>query len=109
MLTNLALLGFLVVIGFAVARLRNLFAAVMLFSIYSLVSAALFVVLDAVDVAFTEAGGGCRGVEHPDACDPDLGQRPGRVESARARGSDVRLRADRGPADLRDVRSAGGG
>ena len=45
----------MVVIGFAVARLRNLFAAVMLFSIYSLVSAALFVVLDAVDVAFTEA------------------------------------------------------
>ncbi len=41
-------------------RLRNLFAVVMLSGIYSLLSAGLFVVLDAVDVAFTEAavGGG---------------------------------------------------
>lgn len=36
-------------------RLRDLFAVVMLFGIYSLLSAALFVVLDAPDVAFTEA------------------------------------------------------
>lgn len=42
----------------AVIRLRNLFAVVMLFGIYSLVSASLFVVLDAVDVAFTEASVG---------------------------------------------------
>ena len=55
MLTNLVLLGFLLIIGFGVARQRNLFAAVMLFAICSLVSAALFVVLDAVDVALTEA------------------------------------------------------
>ncbi len=40
------------------ARQRNLFAAVMLFGIYSLLSAALFVTLDAVDVAFTEAAVG---------------------------------------------------
>ena len=40
------------------SRQRNLFAVVMLFAIYSLLSAALFVVLDAVDVAFTEAAVG---------------------------------------------------
>ena len=40
------------------ARLRNLFAVVMLFGIFSLLSAAVFVVLDAVDVAFTEAAVG---------------------------------------------------
>jgi multicomponent Na+:H+ antiporter subunit B len=41
-------------------RLGNLFAVVMLSGIYSLISASLFVTLDAVDVAFTEAsvGGG---------------------------------------------------
>ena len=42
----------------AASRQRNLFAAVMLFGIYSLLSAALFVTLDAVDVAFTEAAVG---------------------------------------------------
>lgn len=39
-------------------RLRSLFAVVMLFGIYSLLSASIFVVLDAVDVAFTEAAVG---------------------------------------------------
>ncbi len=43
---------------FAVARIRNLYAVVMLGSIYSLLAAAVFVVLDAVDVAFTEAAVG---------------------------------------------------
>ena len=38
--------------------MRNLFAAAMLFGIFSLLSAAIFVVLDAVDVAFTEAAVG---------------------------------------------------
>lgn len=42
----------------AVIRLRSLFAVVMLSGIYSLLSAALFVVLDAVDVSFTEAAVG---------------------------------------------------
>ena len=42
----------------AIARIRNLFAVVMLASIYSLLAAAVFVVLDAVDVAFTEAAVG---------------------------------------------------
>jgi multicomponent Na+:H+ antiporter subunit B len=39
-------------------RLRNLFAVVMLSGIYSLLSAGIFVQLDAVDVAFTEAAVG---------------------------------------------------
>ncbi len=42
----------------AVARLRNLFAVVMLSGIYSLLMAGIFVSLDAVDVAFTEAAVG---------------------------------------------------
>lgn len=37
---------------------RNLFTVVMLFGIYNLLSAALFVLLDAVDVALTEASVG---------------------------------------------------
>ena len=41
-----------------VIRIRSLFAVVMLFGIYSLLSAVIFVVLDAVDVAFTEAAVG---------------------------------------------------
>jgi multicomponent Na+:H+ antiporter subunit B len=45
-------------VALTAARQRNLFAAVMLFGIYSLLSAALFVTLDAVDVAFTEAAVG---------------------------------------------------
>lgn len=39
-------------------RLKNLFAVVMLSGVYSLLSAVLFVNLDAVDVAFTEASVG---------------------------------------------------
>ena len=45
-------------IALALIRLRNLFAVVMLSGIYSLVSAGLFVVMDAVDVALTEAAVG---------------------------------------------------
>lgn len=43
---------------FMVVRLHNLFAVVMLGGIYSLLAASLLVVLDAVDVAFTEAAVG---------------------------------------------------
>ena len=57
-LLDFALLGFLVVIAVGALRNNNLFAVVMLFGIYSLASASLFVVLDAVDVAFTEAAVG---------------------------------------------------
>lgn len=42
----------------AILKLQDLFAAVMLLGIYSLLCAALFVVMDAVDVAFTEAAVG---------------------------------------------------
>ena len=49
---------FLGLTAFAILRLRALFAVVMLSSVYSLVSAALLVHLDAVDVAFTEAAVG---------------------------------------------------
>ena len=41
-----------------VIRLRNLFAVVILLGLYSLLAATLFVHLDAVDVAFTEAAVG---------------------------------------------------
>ncbi len=55
---DFVLLVFLCVVALAVTRLRNLFASVMLFGIFSLLSASLFVALDAVDVAFTEAAVG---------------------------------------------------
>ncbi|MFZ0258224.1 MAG: DUF4040 domain-containing protein [Gammaproteobacteria bacterium] len=55
---DIVLLSFLAVIALAIVRLRHLFAVVMLTGFYSLLSAALFVVLDAVDVAFTEAAVG---------------------------------------------------
>lgn len=44
--------------AFWLVRLRNLFAVVMLSGVYSLFAAALYVVMDAVDVAFTEAAVG---------------------------------------------------
>ncbi len=46
------------VTALALARLRNLFAVVMLAGMFSLLAAVLYVVLDAVDVAFTEAAVG---------------------------------------------------
>ena len=57
---NIALFSMLVITAFAIVRLSHLFAVVMLSGVFSLLSALLFVSLDAVDVAFTEAavGGG---------------------------------------------------
>ena len=55
---NIILLCLLVIAAIAVNQQRNLFAATMLTGIYSLLSASLFVCLDAVDVAFTEASVG---------------------------------------------------
>ena len=55
---TLLLLFFLLIIGIVIGRSRSLFAAVMLSGIFSLLSAALFVLMDAVDVAFTEAAVG---------------------------------------------------
>ena len=43
---------------YMIVRLHGLFAVVMLAGIYSLLAASMFVVLDAVDVAFTEAAVG---------------------------------------------------
>ena len=57
-ITIMSLLSFLVVIVFAIIWLKDLFAAVILLGIYSLAAAAIFVVMDAVDVAFTEAAVG---------------------------------------------------
>ncbi|UCH76090.1 MAG: DUF4040 domain-containing protein [Rhodospirillales bacterium] len=57
-LINIVLLSFMGFTVYMVVRLRNLFAVVMLGGIYSLLAASLFVVLDAVDVAFTEAAVG---------------------------------------------------
>jgi len=53
-----ALMALLVAVGIAIVRLRNLFAVVMLTGVYSLLSAAWFVSLDAIDVGFTEAAVG---------------------------------------------------
>jgi multicomponent Na+:H+ antiporter subunit B len=47
-----------VVTALAIVVMRDLFAMAMMAGIYSLLSATLFVVLDAVDVAFTEAAVG---------------------------------------------------
>jgi multicomponent Na+:H+ antiporter subunit B len=57
-LLNVATLIIMGVTGIAIARIRNLFAVVMLSGIYSLMGATLYVILDAVDVAFTEAAVG---------------------------------------------------
>jgi len=48
----------LVTTAIAVVRIERLFAVVMLSGVFSLLSALLFVTLDAVDVAFTEAAVG---------------------------------------------------
>ena len=57
-LVNVFLLAILFAAALAIARMRSLFAIVMLSGIYSLVSAAWYVAVDAVDVAFTEAAVG---------------------------------------------------
>ncbi len=48
----------LVAVAIAIAYTRDLFAAVMLSGIFSLLCASLYVIMDAVDVAFTEAAVG---------------------------------------------------
>ena len=61
---NIVLLGLLVITAVAAIRLHDLFAVVMMFGIYSLLAAVVFVVLDAVDVAFTEAAVGVGAVSY---------------------------------------------
>lgn len=55
---NVILFAMLVTTAFAILRMQRLFAVVMLSGVFSLLSAMLFVTLDAVDVAFTEAAVG---------------------------------------------------
>ncbi|GAA6135768.1 hypothetical protein NBRC116188_25580 [Oceaniserpentilla sp. 4NH20-0058] len=55
---DLVLLAMLAITALRVIFLKDLFAVVMLFGIYSFLSALIFVNLDAVDVAFTEASVG---------------------------------------------------
>jgi multicomponent Na+:H+ antiporter subunit B len=57
-ITIMTLLCFLVVTVIAIIWLKDLFAAVILLGVYSLIAATIFVVMDAVDVAFTEAAVG---------------------------------------------------
>jgi len=57
-LIDLIFLGMLALTALRVIFLKDLFAVVMLFGIYSFLSASIFVNLDAVDVAFTEAAVG---------------------------------------------------
>ena len=54
----ITLLTFMVITAFTLIRIRSLFAVAMLSGIYSLVAASLYLVMDAVDVAFTEAAVG---------------------------------------------------
>ena len=58
LIANIVLMAMLGVITIAIIRLRSLFAIVMLGGVYSLVSAAWFQAMDAVDVSFTEAAVG---------------------------------------------------
>ena len=55
---DLSVLTMLALVAYVMLKSRHLFAIVMLSGIYSLLSAAFFVSLDAVDVAFTEAAVG---------------------------------------------------
>ena len=57
-LTIMVLLAMLVIIVLGIILLRDLFVSVILLGLYSLTAAAIFVVMDAVDVAFTEAAVG---------------------------------------------------
>lgn len=55
---DLILLAFMAVIALAIVRMTDLFGMAMLFSLFSLLSAGVFTVMDAADVAFTEAAVG---------------------------------------------------
>ena len=57
-ITDIVLLSFMIVLAIAVSRMHNLFMAAMMMGIFSFLSAIMFTLLDAVDVAFTEAAVG---------------------------------------------------
>lgn len=58
LLIDVCLLAFLIMIVFAAIKITDLFVVTMLFGIFSFITALLFLDLDAVDVAFTEAAVG---------------------------------------------------
>ena len=57
-LLNPLLLVFIAVLAVSIVRLHNLFAVIVVAGFFSLLSAGMFLLLDAVDVAFTEAAVG---------------------------------------------------
>jgi len=57
-LLHIVLLAFMTVTAVAIVRITNLFAIIMLFGIFSFLSATMFTVMDAADVALTEAAVG---------------------------------------------------
>lgn len=58
LLINISLVGFMLAIAIMITFSHRLFAIIVMSGAYSLISAAMFVNLDAVDVAFTEAAVG---------------------------------------------------
>ena len=58
LLINISLVSFMLVIALMITFSHRLFAIIVMSVAYSLISAAMFVNLDAVDVAFTEAAVG---------------------------------------------------
>lgn len=57
-IVDITLLSLLAIHAIAIVRMRSLFAVIMLFGGFSFLSAGLFVMMDAADVAFTEAAVG---------------------------------------------------
>ena len=57
-IVEMILFVFMIGLALYIARLRSLFAAAMLFGIFSLLAAGMMTLMDAVDVAFTEAAVG---------------------------------------------------
>ncbi len=55
---DVVLLIFMIVLAGVISRMQNLFMAAVLMGIFSFLSAVVFILLDAVDVAFTEAAVG---------------------------------------------------
>jgi multicomponent Na+:H+ antiporter subunit B len=58
LLIDMVLLVFLIAMAITILRLSGILAMAMVFSLYSLLMAVLFMVMDAPDVAFTEAAVG---------------------------------------------------
>ena len=76
-LINAVLLTLLAVVTIAIVRQRNRFSVVILASVYSFLMASVLIVLDAVDVAMTEALIRGRRLNCPSARDPAIDQNDG--------------------------------